>query len=88
MQGEGTYPGAGRQGRCGRGRRLRGKRSAGLEELPGGRAGRALWAPGVGARGGPRSALSPRPAPPPPAPSLSRLPFGGCRRPAQSLPRE
>lgn len=44
-----------------------GERSAGLDELPGGRGragGRALWAPGVGARGGPGSALSPRPAPP------------------------
>lgn len=40
--------------------------------------GRALWAPGVGARGGPGSALSPRPAPPPGSPSLALPPLGGA----------
>lgn len=40
--------------------------------------GRALWAPGVGARGGAGSALSPRPAQPSPSPSLPLPPLGGA----------
>ena len=58
--GGGTSAGGRREGAGGR----RARAARGWKSSRAAASGRALWAPGVGARGGPGSALSPRLAPP------------------------